>query len=349
MKKSIRKMLLGSLSAIVCTAVILTGCTTTQPGAANKAGDSGASGSTGKTKTVAMVPKVQGSPYFDIAADGAKAAGKALGVNVIYQGPTSADAAQQVNIIQDLITKKVDAIAVSPNDPSAVASVLNKAKAAGIKVLTYDSDSSKETRDIFVDQVSAEALGRHIMDNVANQMDKKGEFAILTASLTASNQNTWIKWMQEQLKDKYPDIKLVTIAPSEEDQQKALSQTQNLIKAYPNLKCIAALSTVAEPGAAQAIEQLNMSGKVKLVGLATPSGMKQFLKSGSAQSATLWDPQKLGYLTVAIANDLLAGKTPADGQKVDNVGTIKFLKDNNEVIMGEPLDFTKENVDSFGF
>lgn len=345
MNKRMKKWLSVSFSTLMLGSVLLTGCgvKTGAPVAA-----SAGNASTGK-KTIAIVPKVMGSPYFDISADGSKAAGQDLGVNVIYTGPTAADAAQQVNIIQDLITKKVNAIAVSPDDPAAVAPILTKAKAAGIKVLTYDSDSSKDTRDIFVDQVSAEALGRHIMDNVANQIGGKGEFAILTASLTAANQNTWIKWMKQQLADKYPDIKLDTIAPSEEDQQKALSQTQNLIKAYPNLKCIAALSTVAEPGAAQAIEQLGVAGKVKLVGLATPSGMKQFLKSGSAQSATLWDPKKLGYLTVVIANDLLNGKTPTDGEDVQNVGKIKFVSDNNEVIMGEPLDFTKDNVDQFGF
>jgi rhamnose transport system substrate-binding protein/rhamnose transport system permease protein len=346
MNKNIKKLLLGSVSILMVTSMLLAGCgvQTGQPSSSTNA-----SGKSSGKKTIAMVPKVIGSPYFDIAADGAKQAGKDLGVNIIYDGPTSADAAQQVNIIQDLITKKVDAIAVSPNDPSAVAPILKKARAAGIKVLTYDSDSNKDARDIFVDQVSAEALGRHIMDNVTKEIGGKGEFAILTASLTAFNQNTWIKWMKVQLKDKYPDIKLDTIAPSEEDQQKALSQTENLIKAYPNLKAIAALSTVAEPGAAQAIEQMGMAGKVKLVGLATPSGMKQFLKSGAAQSATLWDPKKLGYLTISIANDLLNGKTPSDGEDVKNVGKIKYITSNNEVIMGDPLDFTKDNVDQFGF
>lgn len=340
MNKNLRKILAASIVGAVVTTGLLTGC-------GSKA--STTSSNSSAKKTIAMVPKVMGSPYFDIAADGAKAAGSDLGVDIIYTGPTSADAAQQVNIIQDLITKKVDAIAVAPNDPSAVAPILKKAKEAGIKVLTYDSDAATDAREIFVDQVSAESLGRHIMDNVAAQMNNEGEFAILTASLTASNQNTWIKWMKAQLEEKYPNIKLDTIAPSEEDQQKALSQTQNLVKAYPNLKVIAALSTVAEPGAAQAIEQMGMSGKVKLVGLATPSGMKQFLKSGSAQSATLWDPKKLGYLTVSVAKDLLDGKTPSDGQDIKNVGKVKYNADNKEVIMGEPLDFTKDNVDQYDF
>jgi rhamnose transport system substrate-binding protein len=305
-------------------------------------------GKTGK-KVVAMVPKVIGSPYFDTCADGAKKVADEFGFEFLYTGPTAADAAQQVNIIQDLISKKVDVLIVSANDAQAVAPVLKKAKAAGIKVITYDADTTPDARDLFINQTTPEILGRHIMDNVAKEIGGSGEYAILTASLTAANQNVWIKWMKDQQAAKYPDIKLVTIAPSEEDQQKAFAQTQNLVKAYPDLKGIAALSTVAEPGAAQAIEQLGLSGKVKLVGLATPNGMKQYLKSGAAQSATLWDVGKLGYLTMYMAKQLVDGKTPTDGMDVPTVGKVQYKADNKELIMGEPLDFTKENVDSFNF
>jgi rhamnose transport system substrate-binding protein len=339
MNKKIKK-LLWSIAAIALIIGMLTGCGT-------KLGANDGS-STGR-KTIAMVPKVIETPYFDICGDGAKEAGEDIGVDLIYTGPKSADASEQVSIIQGLIDKKVDAIAVAPNDPSALAPVLKKAKAAGIQVLTYDSDSDEDARDVFVNQVSAEALGRHLMDNIAKEIDGKGEFAILTSSFTASNQNTWMKWMKAQLDEKYPDIKLVTISPCGEDNQKAILQTLNLIKEYPNLKAIAALSTVAEPGAAKAIEQMAYTGKIKLVGLATPSGMKEFLKDGSAQSATLWDPKKLGYLTVSVAKDLLDKKTFTDNQDFKNIGKIKFLPDDKEVIMGEPLDFTKDNADKYDF
>lgn len=303
-----------------------------------------------KNPTVVMIPKVIGSPYFDVAAEGAKNAGKDLGIDIIYNGPTSGDAAKQVNIIQDVMNKNVDAIIIAPNDANAVMPALGRAAKKGIKVLTYDADTAKETsRDLFVNQVSAEYLGRHIMDNIAQGIDNKGDFAIVTASLTAANQNTWIKWMKEQLKDKYPEINLVTIVPSEEDQQKAFIQTQNLIKAYPNLKAIAALSTVAEPGAAQAIEQMGLNGKIKVYGLATPNGMRQYLKSGAAQSATLWEPEKLGYLSVVMADYLIKGKGVEDGLEISKVGKIEYDSKTKTVIMGPPMDFTAENVDNYDF
>lgn len=325
-------------------ALLLTGCGSSSSNAPKA--DSGAK--TGK-KVVAMVPKVIGSPYFDTCAEGAKKVAVEFGFEFLYTGPTSADAAQQVNIIQDLINKKVDVLIVAANDAQSVAPALKKAKAAGIKVMTYDADSTPDARDLFINQTTPEILGRHIMDNVAKEIGGSGEYAILTASLTASNQNVWIKWMKEQQAAKYPNITLVTIAPSEEDQQKAFAQTQNLVKAYPDLKGIAALSTVAEPGAAQAIEQLNVIGKIKLVGLATPNGMRQYLKSGAAQSATLWDVGKLGYLSMYMAKQLLDGKAPTDGMEVPTVGKVAYKADNKEIIMGEPLDFTKENVDTFNF
>ncbi|MCC5467149.1 autoinducer 2 ABC transporter substrate-binding protein [Pelosinus baikalensis] len=325
-------------------ALLSTGCGSSSSNAPKA--DSGVK--TGK-KVVAMVPKVIGSPYFDTCAEGAKKVAAEFGFEFLYTGPTSADAAQQVNIIQDLINKKVDVLIVAANDAQSVAPALKKAKAAGIKVMTYDADSTPDARDLFINQTTPEILGRHIMDNVAKEIGGSGEYAILTASLTASNQNVWIKWMKEQQAAKYPNITLVTIAPSEEDQQKAFAQTQNLVKAYPNLKGIAALSTVAEPGAAQAIEQLNVIGKIKLVGLATPNGMRQYLKSGAAQSATLWDVGKLGYLSMYMAKQLLDGKTPTDGMEVPTVGKVAYKADNKEIIMGEPLDFTKENVDTFNF
>jgi len=324
-------------------ALLLTGC-----GSSSNAPKADSGAKTGK-KVVAMVPKVIGSPYFDTCAEGAKKVAAEFGFEFLYTGPTSADAAQQVNIIQDLINKKVDVLIVAANDAQSVAPALKKAKAAGIKVMTYDADSTPDARDLFINQTTPEILGRHIMDNVAKEIGGSGEYAILTASLTASNQNVWIKWMKEQQAAKYPNITLVTIAPSEEDQQKAFAQTQNLVKAYPNLKGIAALSTVAEPGAAQAIEQLNVIGKIKLVGLATPNGMRQYLKSGAAQSATLWDVGKLGYLSMYMAKQLLDGKTPTDGMEVPTVGKVAYKADNKEIIMGEPLDFTKENVDTFNF
>lgn len=302
-----------------------------------------------KALTMAMIPKVIGSAYFDKCAEGAQRIADELGIELIYKGPTTADAASQVNIIQDMIFNEVDIIAISPIDPAAVQPILEQAKEQGILVLTYDADVDDAYREVFVSQVSEEALGRHLMDNVAQGIGGKGRFAILTASMTAPNQNTWIEWMKVQMSEKYPDMELVSVIPTDEDQQKAYNQTQNLIQAYTDLEGIVALSTVAEPGAARAIEDLNKIGVVKLYGLALPNDMRKFLVSGAAQSATLWDPYDLGELTVYVGLAVYNKEAITSNQFFGDIGPIQYLASERIVIMGNPLDFTKENVDNYDF
>ncbi|SHH42686.1 autoinducer 2 ABC transporter substrate-binding protein [Clostridium grantii] len=300
-----------------------------------------------KKLNIALVPKIVGIPYFEAAADGAFQAADELGVNVIYTGPTTTDAAQQVNLVQDLISRKVDAIAVSANDPVSLAPILKKAKEAGITVLTWDSDSQDDSRELFVNQADAEYLGRHIMDNLAENMDFQGEYAIITGALTASNLNTWMEWMIKQQQEKYPEMTLVTVEACDDDQQKAYTITQNMLIAYPNLKGIIGNSSAAPPGASQAVYQSGKAGIVKVVGLSTPALMRESLKNGSAQVVTLWDPGRLGYLTIKLAVNMISGNKPHDGDEFASIGKIQVK--GTEVIMGIPLDFTKENVDDFDF
>ncbi|MFP4697820.1 MAG: autoinducer 2 ABC transporter substrate-binding protein [Eubacteriales bacterium] len=299
--------------------------------------------------TIAMIPKVIGSTYFDICAEGAREKANEIGMDFIYKGPTTADAASQVNIIQDMILNEVDIIAISPIDPAAVKPILKQAQDEGILVITYDADADVDSRQAFVNQVSKEVLGRHMMDNIAKGLGEDGKFAILTASLTAENQNAWIKWIKRQLEEKYNNMELISIIPTDEDQQKAYAQTRNLIQAHPDLEGILALSTVAVPGAARAIEALDKNGAVKLYGLALPNDIRPYIKNGATQSATLWDPRDLGELTVRISSMIYNGEEIIDGQVFEHIGPIQYDEQESMIIMGVPLDFTTENIDDFNF
>ncbi|MGM0883402.1 MAG: autoinducer 2 ABC transporter substrate-binding protein [Bacillota bacterium] len=343
---------LKKISAILWTGVlvtaILSGCTGDTNAPENLLPAESADGIEKHEKiTVAVVPKLIGIPYFNSAQEGAEQAGRELDVEVIYTGPVQADAAQQSLYIEDLIIKKVDAIAVSANDPEAIVPVLKKAEQAGIKVLTWDADAREDARSLFVSQTSDEELGRHIMDTMAQQMGEEGEFAIITGSLKASNLNIWMDWMKRQAAEKYPRMKLVAVIPADDDQQKALLKAQELIDAYPNLRGIIGNSSEAVPGAAEAVRQAGKKDEIKVVGLSTPNLMKPYLEDGSAQVATLWSPKKLGYLTVAIAKQLVEGNLPEDGQEIPNVGRLSLRGD--VIIMGSPTDFTKHNVDQYDF
>lgn len=303
-----------------------------------------------KQFTVAMVPKLIGVPYFNRSEEGAKKAAEALDVNLIFTGPTTVDPAAQVSAIEDLISKGVDAIGVAPNDPASVTPVLMKAHQAGILVMDWDTPADPSVVDYSIHQIDDKQYGEHIWDLLVKYMGSSGEYAIVTGGLSAANLNSWIKYGTEYAQTKYPDLKLVTDpVGTDEKQQVAFQKTLDLLKAYPNLKGIVGISTPASPGAAQAIEQLGLQGKVANVGTSLPSMVKPFLKDNSVNAATLWDPAKLGYLTVAVAKQVLEGNKPVDGEDVPGVGKISVKPDGKTIIMGPPQDFTESNVDQFPF
>jgi simple sugar transport system substrate-binding protein/rhamnose transport system substrate-binding protein len=347
-----KKKLFFVLMLAVLVLGVLSGCSAVTKDSSVSKSENNKSGNSGNGKiTIAVVPKLVGIPYFNASETGAKQAGKDLGVNVIYTGPTEADAAQQVKVIEDLISKKVDVIAVAPNDAAALSPVLKKAKDAGIKVMDWDTPADPSLVDLSVHQIDDEQYGRHIADLLVKAMGTdKGDYAIVTGGLSAANLNGWIKYAQQEVKDKYPGLHLVTDKiGTDEKQQVAYQKTLDLLKAYPNLKGIMGFSTVAPLGAAQAVKSQGLQDKVAVVGTALPKDSLPFLKDGSLDAATLWDPSKLGYLTVVLAKDLVEGKKPSDGQDVTNVGKITVKSDGKTVIMGPPTDFTKDNAADFNF
>ena len=296
---------------------------------------------------IGIVPKVQNIVYFLAAKDGAQEAARDYGVDVIYEGPPIADADEQIRVIRNLMRRGVDALAVSVNDPQKLLPVLLDARLQGIRVITWDADTLPEGREFFVNMVNPEVLGRHLMDTLAWHMGEEGDYAILTSTLSAPNQNEWLKWMKIQQKEHYPNLNLLTIAETGDDPRKAYEAAKQLLQDYPGLQGVIGVASVAPPAAAQVVREAGLSGKVKVVGLSTPSLMAEYLLDGSAQMATLWSPKKLGYLTVALAIQLLNGQYPFDGQRIQKVGNIRVKGDT--VIMGEPLDFTAKNVTQYDF
>jgi len=297
---------------------------------------------------VAMMPKAKGDPYFVSCRQGAEEAAKELGIDLLWDGPTDLDPAKQNEVVEAWITKGVDVIAVSVENQAGISTVLRKAREKGIKVLTWDADAERNARDFLINQATPQGIGNTLTDEAARILGKKGEFAVITASLSAANQNEWIKFIRARLAEKYPDLKLVTVQPSEGDRDRAFSETQTVLKVYPNVKLIMAIAAPAVPGAAEAVKQAGRTD-VKVTGLSLPNMNKPYVKDGVVESIVLWNTTDLGYLTVYAAQALVSGQLKQGDHELvaGRLGKIEVVDD--EVRLGSPFIFNKGNIDRFDF
>ncbi len=298
---------------------------------------------------IAMLPKAKGNAYFLSCKAGADKAAKELGVELLFDGPTDSNAAKQNEIVENWITLGVDAIAVAAENKEGISTALRKAQKAGVKVITYDADALPDARSFFVNQATPQGIGYALMDEAARLCNEEGEFAIITATLTAANQREWQKHIEARLKEKYPKMKLVAVRPSDDLKDKAQSEATALMSANPNLKCLLAICSPGVPGAAEAVKQAGKTGKVKVLGLGLPNENKRYVHEGVTDAVILWNTEDLGYLAVhaaaALAKDQL--KPGAKSLKAGKLGEFQIEGDN--IMLGKPYIFNKTNIDQFDF
>jgi rhamnose transport system permease protein len=300
------------------------------------------------TPVIAVMPKAKGDPYFVSCRIGAEEAARELGVELIWDGPTGLDAAKQNEIVESWITRGVDAIAVAVENQAGISTVLRKARGRGIHVLTWDADAEPDAREYFLNQATPEGIGNALTDEAARLLGGQGDFAIITGALSAANQNQWIAFIKKRVSEKYPKLNLVTIRPSDDDRDKAFSETQTILKVHPTVKLIMAISAPAVPGAGEAIRQ---SGRkdVDVIGLSLPGICKTYIHDGVVQTIFLWNTKNLGYLTVYAGAMLSQNKIPAGATSIQagRLGTLEVS--GSQIILGAPLLIDKKNIDKLDF
>jgi rhamnose transport system substrate-binding protein len=303
---------------------------------------------TGHRPVIAMMPKAKGDPYFVSVRGGAEEAAKELGAELIWDGPTSLEAAKQNELVENWITRQVDVIAVAVENKAGISTVLRKARQHGIHVLTWDADAEPDARDFFINQATPEGIANTLTDEAARLLGDKGEFAVITGALSAENQNEWIAFIKKRLAGKYPALKLATIRPSDDDRDKAFAETQTVLKVYPQIKLIMAISAPAVPGAGEAVRQAGRKD-VDVIGLSLPSICKPYVHEGIVQTVVLWSTRDLGYLTVHSAWLLAQSKLPAGATSVQagRLGTLQIR--GSEIILGSPLIINKQKIDQMDF
>jgi rhamnose transport system substrate-binding protein len=351
--------LLWTLSAGLALTLVA-GCSGTTKGSDAAAGDGGAA--TERTADpdapikeglkITFLPKEIDNPYEVLVDQGGIDAVTELKGEGKEVGPSDASASSQVSYINTLIQQQQDAIIIAANDPNAVAPALKDAMSKGISVVTYDSDAAVDARQIFVNQANSEEIGRSQIRLVSELIGGSGEIAILSATPNATNQNTWIKFMQEELKKpENADLKLVKIAYGDDDDQKSFQEAQALLQTYPNLKGIIAPTTVGIAAAARYISTSPYKGKVQLTGLGTPNQMREFVKDGTVTAFALWNPIELGYLAGYAAAALASGQISGKEGEVLKAGKLgeRTIGKDGEIILGPPTKFDKDNIDDFDF
>jgi rhamnose transport system substrate-binding protein len=303
-----------------------------------------------------FLPKLIGINVFTENGKGAKEAAKELGDTVTYNGPPEAVGAKQVPFINSAVRQGYDAIIISAPDANAVAPALKRAAARGVKVISYDGDVRTDARLIFVSPPTASSIGAFQVEWMGSQIGYSGEIAILSATPTAANQNTWIKFMKQTLaKPKYKNMKLVKVAYGNDNPTDSAKETQALLQAYPNLKGIISPTTVGISAAAQVLDQEGKCKSVALTGLGLPNQMRRYVKKGCAKKFGLWNERDFGYLAIYVAHNVLEGKlTGTLGQtfKAGRLGNRKVVLSDGikpVVVLGDPLVFTPQNIDKFNF
>jgi rhamnose transport system substrate-binding protein len=303
-----------------------------------------------KDVKIGLVVKSLGNGFFDAANKGAQEAAKELGgVEVIYTGPTKPTAEAQIEVINSLIAQGVDAIAISANDKDAVVPALKKASQRGIKVISWDSGVAPAGRILQLNPSSNELIGKMCLKLAADHLEGgKGDFAILSATSTATNQNIWIGEMKKQLKD-FPGLNLVTTVYGDDLSDKSYREAQGIMSSHPEVKVIVAPTTVGILASSQAVKDAGKIGKIYVTGLGLPSEMAGAIKAGVTKEFAIWNPIDLGYSATQIAYRLVKGETDGKPGSEINAGRMGKIKvgENGEAAMADPFVYNASNIDQF--
>lgn len=301
-------------------------------------------------KRIALVVKNLGNSYFDACAAGAAEAAKEIGgIEIIYTAPTKPTAEDQIAVIDSLIAQRVDGIIVAANDANALVPVGKKAMERGIKMMSFDSAVAPEGRLVHLSASSTPLIGAKQVQMIGDTLNNEGEVAILSASSTMTNQNSWIEAMKEEWKDpRYANMPLVATVYGDDQDDKSYREMEALVKAYPNLKGVISPTTIGIRAGAKAIMDMGLTGKIYITGLGLPSEMLAAVEAGACDTFAIWNPVEYGYAATMIMGDLLAGEDPAEGA-VLSMGKKgeTTVGSGGEAVMGEPFVFNKENVAEF--
>lgn len=363
------KKILAVLLVIVMSVALFTACSGgTEPGAsasaaaspeasaaasteASASADAGGSAAKGDGNyTIAVVPKDSTNPWFVRMEEGvAKYQEENPGMTVFQKGPAETDAAQQIQVVEDLIAQGVDALCVVPHDPGAMEDVLKKARDQGIVVVTHEA-SSMENCDYDLEAFNYDEYGAYIMNTLAEAMGGEGKYICMVGSLTNDSHNMEADGAIAAQQKDYPNMELIDERiVTDDNAETAYQKAKEVLKKYPDIKGFVGTSSFDAPGAGRAIEEAGLIGKVFAVGTGMPQTNKELLDSGAVSALTLWDPADAGYAMCKLATLILNGEEVGAGTDLGLKGYDDLTLDGHVLTGSAYITLTKENVDDYNF
>ena len=295
---------------------------------------------------VGLVAKSLGNGFFDAVHKGADEAAKELDAEVIFTGPTTPTAEGQIEVLSALIAQRADAIAVSANDPDALVPTLKKALDRGIKVVSYDSAVATEGRIAHLAPSSDQLIGETVVALAAElSPGGKGKFAVVSATPTSTNQNSWLAEMRKAL-PKYPGLDMVAVVYGDDVSDKSYREATAVLQQYPDLSVLVSISSVGIVASARAVEDKGLTGKVKVTGLGLPSELIGYVEKGVVPKFAIWNPVDLGYSITQIATRLARGEDPHKPVYMGRMGEVTFGADGVGA-MSKPFIYDIGNVGQY--
>lgn len=295
--------------------------------------------------SMGVVVKIGGIPWFNAMETGITEKGDELGMDAFMVGPVSADPALQVRAIEDLIARNVDVIGVVPNDETALEPVLEKARAAGIKVVSHEGPGLQNV-DWNFELASATGFGEAHAELLAEKMGGKGEYAVFVGSLTVPLHNAWADAANEYMAANYPDIKKVGerygVAENVDDSRKT---ALDLIAANPDLTGFLAFGSQGPIGAGRAIEERRLGGKVHVLGPFSPGQGQKLVKNGIISGGYMWNPAEAGRVFVTMGKMLMDGDEIAAGIDIPGLGVVNPDAASRNIITDNLLEINDSTVD----